>query len=251
MTRNLHTKNLKDYIGYAAETSGLGQFHDFDGNAVIYNGAPDSLFNWVICKDDITECQVIKILQFLKERNWEVTWAVDTHMPGLKFFLEKHGAKLVSEPKKAFLNLAGFYVQCSDIDNSLEFLKVEDSQRLEMFDQFTSKIFCHKTDVVTKFLKGVTHIKQNSLNAFLVKKNQEFVGTCTLYVQGDIAGFYADGVFEKYRNQGIGTQLVLKRIQIAKEMGCQSVIAPCMSASVSLYKRIGFRMMGKLPLYIS
>ena len=97
----------------------------------------------------------------------------------------------------------------------------------------------------------MTHIKQNSLNAFLVKKNQEFVGTCTLYVQGDIAGFYADGVFEKYRNQGIGTQLVLKRIQIAKEMGCQSVIAHCMSASVSLYKRIGFRMMGKLPLYIS
>ena len=52
-----------------------------------------------------------------------IAWAVDTHMPGLKFFLEKHGAKLVSEPKKAFLNLAGFYVQYSDIDNSLEFLK--------------------------------------------------------------------------------------------------------------------------------
>lgn len=250
MSSILHTKNLREYMSYASLNGGW-EIHNIGENLIVYNGSSESLFNYVFCTPDVTEDQIKEILSYLDEKNWEATWPVDPHMTRLQFYLNKHNVTKVSAPKKAFLNLSNYTFKSDAIDNSVQLVRVEDEESLKTLDGYLSEIFFHSRDVVVKFLRYLTNKEQRQLNFFLVKKNNEFVGACGFFVQDGTAGFYADGVFRKYRNQGIGSQMILQRMRLAKEMGCENAIAHCMSMSVSVYKKQGFSMLGSLNLHVS
>ena len=78
-------------------------------------------------------------------------------------------------------------------------------------------------------------------------ENGEIVGTCTLHLQkkfirnGGIAGLIEDvAVRESLRGQNVGSLLVQKAIEIAKEKQCYKVILSCFPERVEFYKRNGF-----------
>lgn len=78
-------------------------------------------------------------------------------------------------------------------------------------------------------------------------ENGEIVGTCTLHLQkkfirdGGVAGLIEDvAVRESLRGQNVGSLLVQKAIEIAKEKQCYKVILSCFPERVEFYKRNGF-----------
>ena len=78
-------------------------------------------------------------------------------------------------------------------------------------------------------------------------ENGEVVGTCTLHLQkkfirdGGIAGLIEDvAVRESLRGQNVGSLLVQRAIELAKEKGCYKVILSCFPERVEFYKRNGF-----------
>uniref|UniRef100_UPI002FD0FBF2 GNAT family N-acetyltransferase n=1 Tax=Wolbachia endosymbiont of Pentidionis agamae TaxID=3110435 RepID=UPI002FD0FBF2 len=153
-------------------------------------------------------------------------------------------------PKKAILILKN-YLLPNNVIPGLKFNIVNSHDHLLEFDSYTSKIFHHDIGIVSTFLRGLSNSNNSGecgLKFFLVKLNDNVIGTCGMYTKDDVVGFYSDGIMPEYRNQRIGTQMVIERIKMAQALKCKYVVAHCMQASVSLYKRLGFRMLGNIYL---
>ncbi len=251
MKSALALQNLKEYINYGMKISNW-ESYSFDKIKFIYNGHRESLFNYAFCEDDVTQESVIEVLNFLKGKGWEATWPVDTHMKRLSSILDKLKLLHTSSPKKAVLNVSNFIELASakKVDG-LKLVKVNSREMLDLYDQATSEIFYHDEKIVTQFLRGLQDDKEDKLQVFLGQIGEEYVGTCAIYFGSVSAGFYADGVFRRFRSRGIASQMVSQKIKIVQNYGYKYAIAHCMSASVRLYERLGFRMLGNLKLYIS
>lgn len=248
---NLVFQNLKDYILYATSLS-KWEIHDrFDNVIFTINGTRESLFNFVFCEDQCNELSIRKTLDYLRARNIEATW-VTGPLVKIRDILEKCKIKHVSTPKKALLNIKNYFLPADPVPN-LKFNIVNSSELLEQLDLHTSKIFYHRVGIVSTFFRQLSNYddKSSRLKFFVVELNSEIVGTCGIYIKDNVAGFYSDGVLSVYRNHGIGTQMVLERIKIARQFECKYIIAHCMKPSVNLYQRLGFRVLGNLHLYTS
>ncbi|MDR0289194.1 MAG: GNAT family N-acetyltransferase [Rickettsiales bacterium] len=248
---SLVTKNLKDYILYTANLSQWEVHDEFDNITFTINGTRESLFNFVFCGDQCNELSVQRALDYLRVRNIEATWVMDSHAK-TKGILEKCKIKHVSTPKKALLSMKN-YLLPADIVPDLRLNAVNSSNLLEQLDLCTSKIFYHNVGIVSTFFRGLSSYndKDSGLRFFLATLNNEIVGTCGFCIQDNIAGFYSDGVLPTHRNRGIGTQMVLERVKIIQQLKCKYIVAHCMKPSVNLYKRLGFQILGNLYLYTS
>lgn len=249
---SLVTKNLRDYIIGTTKLS-KWEVHKFNNLVVTVGGTNQSLFNYVFYIEEGKFCikSVQEVLSYLQERKIEATWPIDSHIK-IRTELENFGIKSVSTPKKAFLNIKNYLLLQSTVPNLV--LKIVDNQEsLTELDKTTSAIFYHDIGIVSTFLRGVlNHESQTSkLKFFIAKLNNKTVGTCGIYIEDEIAGFYSDGVLPVYRNQGIATEMIMQRIKIAQQHGCKYIIAHCMKSSVNLYKRAGFKMLGNLHLHVS
>lgn len=87
---------------------------------------------------------------------------------------------------------------------------------------------------------------KNNYN-FVAVEGDEVIGTLTLHTQkklirdGGIAGFIEDvAVKEEYRGGKIGSVLVQKAIEKAREVGCYKVILSCFEERIGFYERNGF-----------
>lgn len=246
------TKNLRDYIIGTTRLSNW-EVYKFNNLIVTIGGTNQSLFNYVFYIEESEFCitSAQEVLSYLQERKIEATWPIDSHVK-VRAKLESLGIRSVSTPKKAFLNIKNYLPFQGIIPNLV--LKIVDSQEdLIELDKTTSAIFYHDVGIVSTFLRGIlNHDSQTSkLKFFLAKLNDKTVGTCGIYIEDEIAGFYSDGVLPMYRNQGIATEMVMQRIKIAQQHGCKYAIAHCMKPSVDLYKRVGFKMLGNLHLHVS
>ncbi|AHX11558.1 acetyltransferase family protein [Neorickettsia helminthoeca str. Oregon] len=247
----LHSQNLQQYVSYLSEISG-GETMKIGDHLIVYNCARDSLFNYVFCSSVVQENELKTILEYLDERQWEMSWSVEPGMTLLRIYLKKYGIRCTSNPKKAFLDISRYDVPVDKIDSSVELIPIENSEQLKLFDWLSSRIFCHRSELVSISFRGIERADSNRLRFFLVFKDAEIVGVCGFYLENQVACFYADGLDYKYRGQGIGAQMILQRIVLVKELGCTSVIAHCINPiSAGLYKKMGFRMLGSLGLYYS
>ncbi|GFR19769.1 glycerol-3-phosphate dehydrogenase [Trichonephila clavata] len=200
---SLIVQNLKDYILYTANLSEWEVHDEFDNVTFTINGTRESLFNFVFCGDQCTELSIQKTLDYLRTRDIEATWVINSHMK-IRDILEKCEIKHVSTPKKALLNTQNYFLPADVIPN-LRLNAVNGSDLLEQLDLHTSKIFYHGVGIVSTFFRGLSNYDDENprLRFFLVTLNSEIIGTCGLYVQDSVAGFYSDGVLPIYRNRGI------------------------------------------------
>ncbi|QLK56704.1 GNAT family N-acetyltransferase [Ehrlichia ruminantium] len=248
--------NLKNYFTYVVKISKL-ESHNFENIILILNNQHSSLLNFAFHDTTTTDCNeeaIIEVLEFLKQRKTEVTWAVDSHMKKLKSTLEKLGVVGVSFPKKAIVNIENYIIP--NIPNLPITLDLVDNEaKLFELDNIALRVFHSAPGEVRTFFKGLANyydIIDPRIKFFLVKYNNVKVGICGMYVQDKVVGFYSDGILPEYRNQGIASQMVLERIKIAKKQyACKYAIAQCMKPSVNLYRRLGFKMLGNLSLYTS
>ena len=74
-----------------------------------------------------------------------------------------------------------------------------------------------------------------------------------MYVHGNVVGLYSDGVLPgSIETWALRSEMVSKRLMMASELfGCEYAVAQCMSRSVGLYGRLGFKVTGNLFLYPS
>lgn len=102
----------------------------------------------------------------------------------------------------------------------------------------------------------INEITKSTLNEWLSNDNfmvvaedesGTIVGTCTLHLQkkfirdGGVAGLIEDvAVRENLRGKNIGSLLIQKAIELAKNKNCYKVILSCFPERVAFYERNGF-----------
>lgn len=102
----------------------------------------------------------------------------------------------------------------------------------------------------------IDEITESTLNEWLSNDNfmvvaedesGTIVGTCTLHLQkkfirnGGVAGLIEDvAVRENLRGKNIGSLLIQKAIELAKNKNCYKVILSCFPERVAFYERNGF-----------
>ncbi len=135
---SLIVQNLKDYILYTANLSEWEVHDEFDNIIFTINGTRESLFNFVFCGDQCTELSIQKTLDYLRTRDIEATWVINSHMK-IRDILEKCEIKHVSTPKKALLNMKNYFLPADVIPN-LRLNAVNGSNLLEQLDLHLSLI---------------------------------------------------------------------------------------------------------------
>ena len=249
----LASENLRDYMLYAVgmsewTTKKIGDL------LLTLNGRSDSLFNYVFCQEwDPVESRqsAIDALRYLNEHKIDTTWVVDSHMGEWKILLEKLGLRGPTIAKKVCMKIPKRLSGCVD-NRGLVLEAVMSDDELIQLDALAAKIFyCNSNDLII-LLRGTTKRKQSRLRFFIAKLYGTVVGLCGMYVHGNVVGLYSDGVLPEYRNMGIASEMVSKRLIMASELfGCEYAVAQCMSRSVGLYRRLGFKATGNLFLYPS
>ncbi|WP_271757245.1 GNAT family N-acetyltransferase [Candidatus Anaplasma sp. TIGMIC] len=250
---SLAMENLREYMLYAVDLSDW--YTKRIGNLVLtINGRPDSLFNFVFCQDGDHEESILaakEALAYLNAEGLETTWVIDSHMKVWQDVVLHLG---LSNPTKAKKMYKKIHVSQDTPKNhpGLVLEVVDTNSALVELDELAAKIFYCNTNDLIILLRGITRREQSRLRFFIAKLYNTVVGLCGMYVHGNVVGLYSDGILPEYRNMGIASEMVLRRLQMASEQfGCTCAVAQCVTQSVSLYKRLGFRATGDLFLYPS
>lgn len=253
---HLHLVNLKNYIMHTAEISNW-DIIDLEDAVIVLNIDKSCIFNYVFQKDPrniFCEDTGKSVLAVAKSKGCSLSWPIETTEPKRELYSRIFHLGTPSLPKKAFFDLKNDpKVHHSHNMKGLEFIPVNNKEALQTFDLMTSVIFVHDFGISKTFFRGLDgcDFKNSILKIFLVTYDSYYIGCCSMFIDGDVAGFYTDGILPQYRNQGFGTAMLCKRISLSREYGCKFAIAHCMKASVNMYKRVGFEMIGAFPLYSS
>ncbi|CAN0345022.1 unnamed protein product, partial [Laminaria digitata] len=77
----------------------------------------------------------------------------------------------------------------------------------------------------------------------------EIVSTVLLYTYEEHAGIYLLATRKEQRAKGFAKALMQEALRKAKEKSCSSVSLQATDAGYSLYKRLGFKDVGEIPVY--
>ena len=103
-----------------------------------------------------------------------------------------------------------------------------------------------------KTIDFVKFIVNQNLSQYFAIENGEVVGWCDIIPKGyeglTHVGVLGMGVMKAYRGKGIGTQLLEKAIEHAKQNGIEKVeldVYESNLAAIALYEKLGFTLEGK------
>lgn len=146
-------------------------------------------------------------------------------------FYKKMGYEIELE-RRGFLKDSIFYFLRKDIinriDDNLEILSLQEKDIDEIVLSFKNIGWNKPRSIYEAYLKEQN---QNLRSIFVAKKNEQFCGYLTVKWKSDYPHFNTNNIPEisdlnvlpKYRKKGIGTILITKGEQIAKDRGCGEI----------------------------
>ncbi|HEY2117872.1 MAG TPA: GNAT family N-acetyltransferase [Candidatus Acidoferrum sp.] len=117
-------------------------------------------------------------------------------------------------------------------------------EELQLWTLTVSQCFAEHYPVTEEML-SVMNMFANGRNieCYLARIDGRVAGGATLSLRGKTAGFFGAGTLMEYRNRGVQTALLQKRLQRAAEAGCDLAVSLAMPGSHSQRNitRLGFR----------
>ncbi|MDH5795971.1 MAG: GNAT family N-acetyltransferase [Anaplasmataceae bacterium] len=249
---NYHLKGIYDYMTRMSLNSDIEKIHM--GNIeYVYNNHPKGIFNYGFCKKNTSSDDILQFKEYIIANKIDISVPVDRRDKEISSLLLKHGFKKISTPYKAVLELKKFNFpvnQYKEILDKLSFVHVNNDDLLKQFDIVSAEIFYHDLDIIYPSLEATIKKNDENIQIFLTKYEGQTVGMSIIFKQDGMVVFWGDGVYPKYRKHGFATAQILNRINLVKEYNPKYIIAHCMGdISKSLYSKMGFTMLGDLPLY--
>ena len=159
---------------------------------------------------------------------------------------------LKSGLKKGGLLLGHIYTPLSRFHYSskknVEIHQITTEHELQIFDKISST--CFDEDENCAFNLLLPSLDNKLFRMYLAYEKDIPVACCMLSLVNDEAGLYWDGVLPAYRNKGIGSELVKYRMNVAKDLGYNSICSQNVDASKGYYQEIGFTPQGEVQGYL-
>lgn len=90
----------------------------------------------------------------------------------------------------------------------------------------------------------------NPVRYFAVSKEGATVATSVLYLEGGLAGIYCVSTIPSERRKGLGAYATAEPLRRARELGFRTGILQSSEMGEGVYKALGFKSFGSLPLYV-
>ena len=101
-------------------------------------------------------------------------------------------------------------------------------------------------DVEAYFKSG--YGENRGFQMYTAQVYQKTIGCCVLYTEGNRGLLLWDSVLPMYRRQGVGSMMVLNRMQTAKTAGCEHIYAFGDNSYLQLLRSLGFKAFAKFNL---
>jgi predicted N-acetyltransferase YhbS len=219
-----------------------GNFRSGTGeNKFLITGFPSASYNYVFLTnldDGLLETMIVENIPFVCYLHHALASKEEV--------LEKYGmTKLGNVTGHELTDLSSFSYIPSE---KIEIKKIISDEDLAALDNISHICFKHEQGFARDFLHAM--LRNDDCEMFLAFVNGNPVGTGILSLINDEAGLYRLAVLPEYRKVGVGSELVKFRINRAKEKGYDRVFSQNFEASKSMFRKLGFRPVVDLPLYV-
>lgn len=114
----------------------------------------------------------------------------------------------------------------------------------------TLNMYGKSPNSTSNLLEIVSQIDSNEFKFFMAYIDDKPVATSCLFVKDGIAGIYQVATIEEYRNRGIGKEITMAPLKLAKDMGMEIAVLHASQLGTYIYKTIGFKEYSKLGRYV-
>lgn len=232
---------------YADITKTVGLFDDKQGIVMAHSLLPSALFN-VVCgqKEPANVLNVAAMLENAKSQQQPFFWLHHDSNIHLHQYLKNQGMD----------SRESFYGYCYALDSHM--LDFDAHPAVTMAEVVTDEQFyewCHTfslchgvpVDIVEQYFKsGVGEDRVYQL--FIAQLYQKTIACCAMYRDEKHALLLWDSVLPMYRRQGVGSMMVLNRLQKAKEDSLEEAFTFGAQDRIQLLKKLGFKSFGKFNL---
>jgi GNAT superfamily N-acetyltransferase len=236
MKSNIIFDHFCQTFAYAAEKGKFDTERNINGDIKVVTTLDSASFNFIRFKGknfDVLENILTKNISFS-------CWHYENTTSEFKDYLLKKGMKFYSKAESSFYSNLQEFVYSPN--NDIKIKQISNIDELEIFDRIAANCFCYPQNMSTEFFKN--SINDKNILFYIAFLEDIPVGTSILSLAGNIAGLYWDAVLPEYRNRQIGLEMVKFRMNIAKNMGYNSICAQNLDSSVGYYKKIGFKQNG-------
>lgn len=242
-------KIISSFVDYIES---LAQFSDHPiasegGLTVLNSGIRHPIFNYV-CNIDARSVHLAEIINDFQNKKAPFYFC--------NGFVSKENQSYDSFSKLELpdpITLDGMYFDLRNPvpqmwSEDVEYMWVNSQEQLLYWLEVSAQTNGHTIEQGVQFFKTHHYIKAKLLLA--MSDNQPVGGSMICLGNDRYAGNYWDSVIPQYRHRGIGSDMVKLRLEYAKTLGLQFVVAQCMDSSTRLYKKIGFENLAEIEFYV-
>lgn len=170
-----------------------------------------------------------------------IWWVTDYAEPNnLHQLLEEQGFK----GQGSFEGMSYDLSKLPDIPNTLKDIKVENIQSAEelkaMAEIFTT-CFEFTPEATEHYIKVFTRLFNDpNLKHYKIVKDDKPVASGTLFLDGEVGGFYNLGVLPAYRHQDLAQAMQWHRLHEAKRLGATIAVLHASAMAQELDEKVGF-----------
>jgi GNAT superfamily N-acetyltransferase len=231
--------NLLNYWGKIATTSN-GVILNYQSSLMVLSQLPESIFN-ALFKVDLSKCSFKQIVSEINKHTNHLPFSVWIESPNLKSEI----THFFESEKFNYFGWLPVMVIGTDISfnkslpENIDIVQHEASTDLTAWMGVFSNVFMFDHHV-SHTLQTIFEKMARHLIHFSAMIDGKVVGTASLFMDDEMAGFYNLGVLPSYRNKGIASALHNARLKTAKEMGFSYATLQATPMAIELDKSIGF-----------
>ena len=226
----------------------IGIFDEKEGIVLSHSLTTVDLFNVVLgAKEPENVLNVASMLADAKSHEEPFLWLAHESNIHLAQYLKNQGLSHKGLLTGCFYNLTG---SIAGFDKHPAVSMVEVTTDELFYEWCHLFATCHglEMETVEAYFKASFH-DESHLQLFISQVYQKSIGCCAMYTQDKLGLLLWDAVLPVYRRQGVGSMMVISRMELAKEAGCEGVYAFGMHAMLEMLKGIGFKAFGRFNIH--
>lgn len=239
------TELLQSYLAQVSQKVGI--FDEKQGVAMSHSLLDVDFFN-LVCgfKEPANVLNVASLLELAKSQGPAFLWMCHESNIHLTQYLKKQGLS-------SRANIQGLYRSISSelptYDNHPAVTMVEVTTEEHFYEWCHVFATCHGlTDEVVETYFRPSFGEEGACDLFLAQVYQKSIASSAMYIKNQQCLMLWDAVLPAYRRQGVGSMMLLERMKLAKEAGCNGVYAFGLYAMLETLKGLGFKSFAKFNL---
>lgn len=232
---------------YFEELSASNGMFDRKEDIVLYHSMNDySLFNVVSgYSEPENVLNIAALLELARSQGYPFLWLAHSSNKNLNQYLLKHGLSERGDIRALYFNMRDCQAKF-EAHPAVDFVPVVNIEQFYEWCHIFSECYGIPQDIVESYFKS--SFKEGEPCLYLASLYQKAIGCSALHIEGQSALLLWDSVLPMYRRQGVGSMMILSRMQVARDSGLDHIYSFAMDPMLEVYTELGFNTFAKFNI---